>query len=138
MLSEVLKLTERVALVPVIHGSVDVALAIRRLMLGHRSPLLQTASSRIAERLNWRTFSFLLENSVFLLIGLQARTIIQSVRAGGVATDFVLLACVATLAAVILLRPLDGLADSKTLCAEERERLAGLLRHQAWIGVGVA
>jgi ribonuclease HII len=41
-------------------------------------------------------------------------------------------------AAVILPRPLEGLADSKTLCAEERERLAGLLRAQARIGVGAA
>jgi ribonuclease HII len=41
-------------------------------------------------------------------------------------------------AAVILSRPLEGLADSKTLCAEERERLAGLLRAQARIGVGAA
>ena len=41
-------------------------------------------------------------------------------------------------AAVILPRPLEGLADSKTLCAEERERLAGLLRAQAWIGIGAA
>jgi ribonuclease HII len=41
-------------------------------------------------------------------------------------------------AAVILLHPLDGLADSKALCAAERERLAGLLRGQAWIGVGAA
>jgi ribonuclease HII len=41
-------------------------------------------------------------------------------------------------AAVILLRPLRGLADSKTLCAEERERLAGLVRGQARIGIGAA
>jgi ribonuclease HII len=41
-------------------------------------------------------------------------------------------------AAVILPRPLRGLADSKTLCAAERERLAGLLRAQARIGVGAA
>jgi ribonuclease HII len=41
-------------------------------------------------------------------------------------------------AAVILAHPLEGLADSKTLCAEERERLAGLLRAQARIGVGAA
>jgi ribonuclease HII len=41
-------------------------------------------------------------------------------------------------AAVILPRPLAGLADSKTLCAEERERLAGQLRAQARIGVGAA
>jgi ribonuclease HII len=41
-------------------------------------------------------------------------------------------------AAVILPHPLEGLADSKTLCAEERERLAGLLRAHARIGVGAA
>jgi ribonuclease HII len=41
-------------------------------------------------------------------------------------------------AAVILPRPLEGLADSKTLCAEERERLAALVRAQAQIGVGAA
>ncbi|HLT02611.1 MAG TPA: ribonuclease HII [Geminicoccaceae bacterium] len=41
-------------------------------------------------------------------------------------------------AAVILLRPVRGLADSKTLCPEERERLAGLLRSRARIGIGAA
>ena len=41
-------------------------------------------------------------------------------------------------AAVILLRPLEGLADSKVLCAHERERLAGLLRARARIGIGAA
>jgi ribonuclease HII len=41
-------------------------------------------------------------------------------------------------AAVILVRPLRGLADSKTLCAEERERLAGLMRARARIGIGAA
>ncbi len=41
-------------------------------------------------------------------------------------------------AAVILRRPLEGLADSKILCAEERERLAGLVRAEARIGIGAA
>ena len=41
-------------------------------------------------------------------------------------------------AAVILLRPLKGLADSKVLCAEERERLAGLLQTRSRIGIGAA
>ena len=36
--------------------------------------------SRIAERLNWRTIAFLLENTVFLLIGLQAWWIIEGAR----------------------------------------------------------
>jgi ribonuclease HII len=41
-------------------------------------------------------------------------------------------------AAVILPRPLKGLADSKTLCAEERERLAVLVRAHGRIGIGAA
>jgi monovalent cation/hydrogen antiporter len=57
-----------------IHGSGVLAVVVAGLLLGHKAPILQSARSRIAERLNWRTISFLLENSVFLLIGLQART----------------------------------------------------------------
>ena len=48
------------------------------LILGHKSHLLQSASSRIFERTNWRTIEFLLENAVFLLIGLQVRPILEA------------------------------------------------------------
>jgi ribonuclease HII len=41
-------------------------------------------------------------------------------------------------AAVILLEPLEGLADSKLLAAPVREELAALLRRTARIGVGAA
>jgi monovalent cation/hydrogen antiporter len=87
-----------------IHASGVLAVVVAGLMLGHRSPVFQDASSRIAERLNWRTFSFLLENSVFLLIGLQARHIVRDVHAGGFGVGLVVLACLTTLAAVVLLR----------------------------------
>ena len=40
---------------------------------------MQTAQSRIAERMNWRTIAFVLENTVFLLIGLQAGWILDDV-----------------------------------------------------------
>ena len=46
--------------------------------LGYRAPVFQSAESRIAERINWRTLSFLLENAVFLLIGLQLPEIVRS------------------------------------------------------------
>ena len=59
-----------------IHGSGVLAVVVAGLLLGHKSPVLQTAGSRIAERLNWRTIQFLLENVVFLLIGLQVRWIL--------------------------------------------------------------
>ena len=55
-----------------VHASGVLAVVIAGLLLGHKAPILQTAQSRIAERMNWRTIAFLLENTVFLLIGLQA------------------------------------------------------------------
>lgn len=42
-------------------------------------------------------------------------------------------------AAIVVLRvPVEGIADSKTLCARERQRLAALITSHAWIGVGAA
>ena len=87
-----------------IHASGVLAVVVAGLTLGHKAPVIQSASSRIAERLNWRTISFLLENLVFLLIGLQARGIIDEVAATGPAADVVVVACLATLATVILTR----------------------------------
>ena len=63
-----------------IHASGVVASWSPGLLLGHKAPILQTAQSRIAERMNWRTIAFFLENTVFLLIGLQARWILQRRR----------------------------------------------------------
>ena len=87
-----------------IHASGVLAVVITGLLLGHRSPVLLTASSRIAERLNWRTISFLLENAVFLLIGLQARWIFAAVARGNVPVRVVVLACLSTFAAVTVIR----------------------------------
>ena len=55
-----------------LHASGVISVVVAGLLLGHKAPVLQTAQSRIAERINWRTIAFLLENTVFLLIGLQA------------------------------------------------------------------
>lgn len=60
-----------------VRGSGFLAVAITGLWLGYRAPLVQSAEARIAERINWRTLSFLLENAVFLLIGLQLPRIVQ-------------------------------------------------------------
>ena len=56
-----------------------IAVVVAGLLLGHKAPILQTAQSRIAERMNWRTIAFVLENTVFLLIGLQAHWILDDV-----------------------------------------------------------
>ena len=51
-------------------GSGVLAVVIAGLFLSYRSPVIQSAEARIAERLNWRTVDYLLQNAVFLFIGL--------------------------------------------------------------------
>jgi Na+/H+ antiporter len=87
-----------------IHASGVLSVVVAGLLLGHQSPILQTAQSRIAERMNWRSIAFLLESSVFLLIGLQARSIILDAASAGVTAARVLTLCGLTLLAVIVLR----------------------------------
>ena len=87
-----------------IHASGIISVVVAGLLLGHKSPILQTAQSRIAERLTWRSIAFLLESSVFLLIGLQARTIIRDAFGGEVTAGLVAVVCGSTLVAVIVLR----------------------------------
>ncbi|HEV7624327.1 MAG TPA: cation:proton antiporter [Amnibacterium sp.] len=58
-------------------GSGFLAVVVTGIWLGYRAPMFQSAESRIAERINWRTLSFLLENAVFLLIGLQLPDIVR-------------------------------------------------------------
>lgn len=81
-----------------------IAVVVAGLLLGHKAPVLQTARSRIAERLNWRTIAFVLENAVFLLIGLQARWIVEGAGQGTLSCGRILAVCGATLAACIVLR----------------------------------
>ncbi|HYN29537.1 MAG TPA: Na+/H+ antiporter [Dermatophilaceae bacterium] len=75
------------------------------LLLGHRSMVLQNAPSRLAERTTWTSVTFLLENAVFLLIGLQMAGIVEDVRAGGTSLSASLALGVAVLLVVLVLRP---------------------------------
>jgi CPA1 family monovalent cation:H+ antiporter len=87
-----------------IHASGIIAVVIAGLLLGHKAPVLQTAPSRIAERTNWRTIAYVLENTVFLLIGLQARWILEDVAASPLSAGRIIAVCGAALVAVIVLR----------------------------------
>ncbi len=89
-----------------IHGSGVIAAVVCGLILGHRAPVWQSAASRIAERTNWRTIEFLLENSVFLLIGLQVRLIVQNAWRSGLDHGQLILACIGVLLTVIVARPI--------------------------------
>jgi len=55
----------------VVHASGVLAVVVCGVLLGHKAPVIQSAQSRMAERLNWTTIQYLLENAVFLIIGLQ-------------------------------------------------------------------
>src|SRR5690349_20228826 len=87
-----------------IHASGVVAVVVAGLLLGHVAPILQTAPSRIAERTNWRTIAYVLENTVFLLIGLQADWLLAEVGASEFGAGRIALACVAALATCVVLR----------------------------------
>jgi Na+/H+ antiporter len=86
------------------HASGVIAVVIAGLLLGHRAPILQTAQSRIAERMNWRTIAYILENTVFLLIGLQAQWLFEDVGHSELSTGRIVAVCVATLVGVVALR----------------------------------
>lgn len=88
------------------HCSGILAVVVAGVLLGHTAPANQTAISRMSERINWRTVEFLLENAVFLLIGLQARGIVESVGAGASGWGAIIWAAVAVLATVVVVRPL--------------------------------
>lgn len=87
-----------------IHASGVVAVVVAGLLLGHVAPILQTAQSRIAERTNWRTIAYVLENTVFLLIGLQAHWVLAEVGDSEFGVGTIAAACAAALLAVIVLR----------------------------------
>ena len=87
-----------------IHASGVVSVVVAGLLLGHQAPILQTAQSRIAERVNWRTIAFLLENTVFALIGLQAQWLLQDLADSTLSGARIVAVCLATVVAVIVLR----------------------------------
>ncbi|OXM65179.1 Na+/H+ antiporter [Amycolatopsis thermalba] len=87
-----------------IHGSGVVAVVVAGLIVGHQTPKLLSGPSRLASRLNWRTVQFLLENVVFLLIGLQVRRIVEEVGDSRLPAWSLALICAGVLAATILAR----------------------------------
>ena len=86
------------------HGSGIIAVVTAGLVLGHKSPVIQTGQSRLSERVNWATISFLLENTVFLLIGLQAQRIVTAVSESQLSGERIAGFVVAVLVGVIVIR----------------------------------
>ncbi|MFC6707934.1 Na+/H+ antiporter [Flexivirga alba] len=88
-----------------LHASGVIAAVVCGVATGHAAPTIQTAQSRVSERINWASLTFLLENMVFLLIGLQTRTIVDGVRRSdsGLLRTFAIAALI--LLTVMVLRP---------------------------------
>jgi monovalent cation/hydrogen antiporter len=86
------------------HGSGVIAVVTAGLILGHKSPVIQSGQSRLSERVNWTTIQFLLENTVFLLIGLQAQRILTEVQGSELSGARIAVFVLAVLVGVIVIR----------------------------------
>jgi Na+/H+ antiporter len=76
------------------------------LLLAHKAPVIQTAPSRLSEKINWSSMTFVLENAVFLLIGLQIAALLDDVGAGDQSLGRTLLVGLAVLLTCLVLRPI--------------------------------
>jgi CPA1 family monovalent cation:H+ antiporter len=86
------------------HPSGVLAVVIVGIALGQWRTKLQSASSRVAEQLNWATVQFVLENAVFLLIGLQLRAVLDDAGASDLGWGRMVLVAGAVLLTAIVTR----------------------------------
>lgn len=98
--------TPYLAFIPsqLLHGSGVLAVVVAGLYLGYRSPTIQTAEARIAETINWRTISFLLENAVFLFIGLELRSILTGAFRSGITVPQTIVISIVVVVTIFLAR----------------------------------
>ncbi|MET4094120.1 Na+/H+ antiporter [Arthrobacter sp. UYCu712] len=88
-----------------IHASGVLAVVVTGLVMGTKAPSMPNGAARLSQRSNWNTVQFLLENSVFLLIGLQVRSIIDGIQDDSLGTERIWAGCAVILLAVLVLRP---------------------------------
>ncbi|MEU1548073.1 Na+/H+ antiporter [Nocardia sp. NPDC005745] len=89
-----------------IHASGVIAVVVCGMILGHNAPAWQSAASRIAERINWRTIQFILESAVFVLIGLQVRGIVEGAWHSDLDHATLVWSALAVVAVTMLARPI--------------------------------
>jgi monovalent cation/hydrogen antiporter len=87
-----------------VHASGVLAVVVAGLLLGHKSPMIQSATSRVLERTNWSMIQFLLENAVFFLIGMQVRDVMDDLADSDLPRGEIVTVAGLTLLAVIVLR----------------------------------
>ena len=96
-----------IAFVPAeeLHASGVLAVVVAGLALGHLAPRVQeNGMTRLSTRINWSVIQFLLESSVFLLIGLQVKSVLADVESSDLSVWRITALCAATVAGVIVLR----------------------------------
>lgn len=101
-------ITPWVAFIPAeeLHSSGVISTVVAGVLLGFKAPYYNTPQARVASRMNWQSIQFLLENMVFLLIGLQVEDIIHKVSHSDLGLAKTSLYALAILATVMLVRPL--------------------------------
>ncbi|MGH3879747.1 MAG: Na+/H+ antiporter [Actinophytocola sp.] len=111
-------------LAEIIHGSGVLSVVVAGIIIGHKSPKILSGSARLASRHNWQTIQFLLENAVFLLIGLQVRPILGEVADSELSPSLIVGICAAVLGATIATRVLwlIGIGFGKRIAARVRAR----------------
>lgn len=130
-----------VAFVPAeeIGASGVLAVVVTGLYSGHFAPRRFSAVARTNERLNWRTVQFVLENGVFLIMGLQLHGLVAEVtdstfHLGHVAVIALclvgLLIVVRALFMVPLILTMRGEANRRELRGDGLDRLERKLRRQ--------
>jgi len=113
------------------------AVVVTGLVIGHKAPLLASGTQRLTAESNWRTVGFLLENAVFLLIGLQLRRLVLNVSADGVPAVTVLIACGSVFLVAVIARFVWVYLGAAFLRAARRpDRLSWSMRTViAWAGM---
>jgi len=70
-----------------VNASGVLAVVVAGLYSGHNGARKFSAQARISERLNWRTLQFVLENGVFLLMGIQVSSLLAGVHEDDLSAD---------------------------------------------------
>jgi CPA1 family monovalent cation:H+ antiporter len=110
-----------------VHASGVLATVVTGLTLAQLSPRVQTASARVTEAITWRTVAFVLENAVFLVIGLQLPGLLSGAQDSGLSGWRVAGVCVGVLLATVVARAVFvfGLAGMLSIGT-------AWMRRQAW------
>lgn len=87
-----------------LHASGVLAVVVTGLYSGHHAARKFSATARVNERLNWRTAQFLVENGVFLLMGLELHALVDDVGRSDVTIGAAAVAALGVVVTLIVLR----------------------------------